>query len=72
MVGETIGFTEKWFTVRFPELLVLRSLATTRCSQHCAGDLSLDTAFVLIEGHPNSYQDLSSGPPAHVTYPRPG
>src|SRR2546425_1235115 len=32
--------------------LVLTSLAATRCSEHCPGELSLDNAFALIEGHP--------------------
>jgi hypothetical protein len=46
--------------VRLPELLVLRSLATTRCSQHCSGELSLDTAFVLVEGHPRDKVDFTN------------
>jgi hypothetical protein len=39
--------------VSFPEFFVLReSLADTRCEKHGTGEVSLDNAFVLIEGHP--------------------
>src|SRR5258707_13358201 len=44
--------TEKMIHREIPRVLVLRPLATTRCSEHCSGDLSLDNAFALIEGHP--------------------
>src|SRR6266478_6661497 len=44
--------TEKMIHREIPRVLVLRPLATTRCSEHCSGDLSLDNAFALIEGAP--------------------
>jgi hypothetical protein len=44
--------TEKMIHREIPRVLVLRPLATTRCSEHCSGDLSLDNAFALIDGHP--------------------
>src|SRR5260370_27882842 len=43
--------TEKMIHREIPRVLVLRPLATTRCSEHCSGDLSLDNAFALIDGH---------------------
>src|SRR5258707_9729071 len=58
--------TEKMIHREIPRVLVLRPLATTRCSEHCSGDLSLDNAFALIEGHPNSSSGFTSGPPALV------
>jgi len=56
--------TEKMIHREIPRVLVLRSLATTRCSEHCSGELSVDNAFALIEGHPNSSSGFTSGPPA--------
>jgi len=40
--------------VRLPELWSSTSLAFTRCSHHRSGELCLDNAFVLIEGHPEN------------------
>src|SRR5258707_3845467 len=53
MVGRTDS-TDNMVHREIPRVLVLRSLATTRCSEHCSGALSLDNAFALIEGHPNA------------------
>ena len=40
------------------------TLATTRCENHCAGEVLLDNAFVLIEGHYQVETELDEGPSA--------
>src|SRR6266436_1784123 len=50
--------TEKMIHREIPRVLVLRPLATTRCSEHCSGDLSLDNAFALIDGGNDSTEKM--------------
>jgi hypothetical protein len=46
--------------VRVPELRSSTPLAITRCSQQRYGEVLLDNAFSLIEGHPACFAQIVS------------
>jgi hypothetical protein len=58
MVGGTI-FHREMICVRFPESWSSTSLATKAVPGTAQGIFVLDTAFVLIEGHPRFFNSKS-------------